>query len=258
MKKKNLLFATALFAGAVCATNVYALDVTFNTVNDITETGYTADGYQKVNGDSKDNNATTTFDITNNELMVIDRQKGEVQRPETGDDATWFGIGVKEPTSLPSASNACWKVGDSACTPAKKDGREDDYTLWIPFKASELKDAIATSGEDAVVRKEIKIYWKGEAEEEYAQTIYVNLHAGNVNLTIDPDAGGDVEETAKFEEAEREEAVEEYKEDHQNKVVPDQPAEPNADTADINLTLYLSMIALSTLGLGFTLKRKFN
>lgn len=249
--KKKFLFATAFLTGIFTVTNVYALDLEFNSVKDITETGYTASGYQTVTGDSKDNNVTTTFEIEENELMVIDREKGGESRPEGYDDATWFGIGVKAPTALPSADNACWKIGTSACTPAVKDGQEDDYTLWIPFKADELKEAVAATGEDAVVTKEIKIYWNGETEEDSAQTVYVNLHAKNVELTIDPDASGAVEESAKFVEEDREAAIKVYEESIERR------EEPNAETADINLTLYLSLIAISTLGLGYTLKKRF-
>ena len=38
----------------------------------------------------------------------------------------------------------------------------------------------------------------------------------------------------------------------------EQKAEKNADTADINLGLLISLIAISTLGLGYTFKKRFN
>ncbi len=253
----------ALVLSLFVVPTVSALELTtYGKVSDITGTGEHVDGYSLVEGKSSDNNHTTTFDIENKDLKVIDQEKGDVH-DRTKDNATWFGIGVLAPQPGDSLTSACWQVdGSSSCVSAVKDGQNEDYTLWIPFTASEIKDAIHADGEHAVVTKIVKLKWGGQDdnEEKNIQTIYINLHTDSVTLSIDPDHGdAEIAEDAKFGDEERQEAISVYKEAHPDTPIADDLAEEsNPNTSDINLLFMVSMLILGVFGVGYTIKKKIN
>lgn len=272
MKKINMLMLTAIVA-LVGMPIVSALEITnYGEVVDYTPNGEKTAKYgDAIEGQTDDNNKTTTFDIDGKDLKVIDKDKKSPDgQPVVGrkvDDATWFGIGIKKSTEAQDneVTSACWvRPGKDACEAsgdAVKDGGEY-YTLWIPFEASELKAAIENNGpENAVIEKTVKLYWGGSSDANNVQTVIVRLNAANVTLTID-DAPGEADKiatTAKFDETDRAEAIAEYEENQKTPVdEADKSSEKNVDTADINLGLLLSVIAMSTLGLGYTFKKRFN
>ena len=267
MKKFNMLMLVAIVA-LVGIPIVSALEITkYGEVVDYTPNGEKTAKYgNAIEGQTDDNYKTTTFYIDGKDLKVIDKDKNSIPNRKT-DDATWFGIGIKESNEAQDneIESACWvRPGKDACEPdsnAIKDGGEY-YTLWIPFEASELKEAIENNGpENAIIEKIVKLYWGGSSDANNVQTVKVRLNAANVTLTID-DAPGEADKiaaTAKFTEADREAAIAKYEENQKTPVeTTKEPAEKNADTADINLGLLLSILAMSTLGLGYTFKKRFN
>ena len=259
--KKIMMVAVIAMAAFMVMPSVSALGP-LQKVNDITQTETANAGtYQKpTEGVSNDGNKTTTFDIENTSLIVLNKV-GDM--PE--DDAAWFGIGVAAPTE---ANNICWKrsyenkKGDECTKVERPDGQNNDYTLWIHFTAAEMKAAIEKDGENAIITKKATIYWNGEEGADY-QEIIVNLHAGSVQLIVDPAKSSDVEETAAFTEEDKEEALEVYNENHKPEVVEPQTTEEkkdeaNPDTADINLYLLLSLIITSGCGIVYSVRKRFN
>ncbi len=259
--KKLRMMAVIMMASVLFIPSVFAAEE-YSKVEDITSTGIGKDTYgEAIEGDTKDSNVTTTFDITSKDLMVIDEAKGvETARPV--EDATWFGIGVKAPTTVTSLSDPKWEklwetASDKKTVNAEKDGKnkenEDIYTLWIPFTASELEAKIKEDGENAVVEKTAVINWDGT----HKQTIIVRLHASKVTLTIDPDeeSTGKIKEGSDLTTEKIKAAVEEYKKAHTTTTQPEERQETNPDTADINLLSLLALILASGFGLTYSVKK---
>ncbi len=269
MKKIQMVMLVAIAAFMVMPV-VSALEISsYGKVTDITPNGEHMATYETpIEGEADATNQLTTFEIENKDLKVIDENKGEEERPVK--DATWFGIAVKAPEySDGDLTKACWvRAGESTCredSDAVVDGEGGTYTLWVPITSQELKDIIKSNGEGAVLSKTVQLQWEGKDSQNNIQTVVINIHTDSVTLTIDPDAApGEIEATAKFDEEDEQAAIEEYKENHpdtpatENQEQSEQQPEKNADTADINLGLLLSIIAVSTLGLGYTFKKRFN
>ena len=261
--KKIMMVAVIAMAAFMVMPSVSALGA-LNKVNDITQTEKANEGTynEPTQGVSKDGHKTTTFDIENTSLIVL-KKVGEM----TEDNAAWFGIGVEAPAE--GANDICWKraydnVKGAECTKVESpDGQSNDYTLWIHFTAAEMKAAIEKDGENAIITKEATIYWNGEGNDAESQKIIVNLHAGSVQLIVDPVKSSGVAETAAFTEEDKEEALEVYNENHKPEVVEPQTTEEkkdeaNPDTADINLYLLLSLIITSGCGIAYSVRKRFN
>lgn len=263
MKKFNMIMLVAIVA-LVGIPVVSALEITkYGAVTDYTPNGKHTANYKAPTIVADANNEVTTIDITEGELEVIDKT-ADPKIPENYDDSTLFGISVKKPEPDTGLDNACWvRPGEEDCR-ADKDATVDandgtGRTLWISFKAEELKEAIENGGKEAVIVKTIKLKWGGKSDGKGIQTIVVRLHAGNVTLKNDPNTESLIAEGSEFTVADREAAIAKYEENQRTPVeTTKEPAEKNADTADINLGLLLSILAISTLGLGYTFKKRFN
>ena len=256
--KKIMMIAVIAMAAFMVMPSVSALEL--KDVNDITTTGPT----KNYNAAKKSTNErTTTFDIENTNLVVVDKTVGNANRPQG--DTAWFGVGVEAPDS--DVSTVCWKRGytndhGDECTTATADGQHNDYTLWIPFTAEEMKAEIEQNGENAIITKTATIYWNGEDGDNY-QEIIVRLHASTVQLVIDESLSGTVSPTAAFTEEDKEAAMEVYNENHKPEVVEPQTTEEkkdeaNPDTADINLYLLLSLVITSGCGIAYSVRKRFN
>ncbi len=263
MKKVKMMMVIVLATFMVMPA-VFALDniTTYGEVTDITGTsGKHTDNYKAPKKQADENNKTTTFDITEGELEVIDKTAA-AGIPDEYDDSTLFGIAVKAPTPSTGLEKACWvRPGETTCkadSDAIVDGPEGTYTLWISFKASELKAAIEADGENAVIEKTVKLQWGGKDDNNNVQTIIVRLHAANVTLKNDPTASDTIAEGSEFTEEDKVEAIAVYNETHPKTTAEEQKQEANPNTSDINLYLLLSLIAVSGCGIAYTVKRRFN
>ncbi len=250
MKKIKIMLLIVL-AAFIAVPSVSAAE-SFKEVKDITNTETANEGkYTKVAKKSAtSDNKTTTFDIQDTNLIVLEKGSRPVE------DAAWFGVGVQAPEG--GVSSPCWKrdyanQNGTTCTSATQDGQDSDYTLWIPFTAAEMKAAIEKDGPNAIITKKATIYWKGATETENYQEIIVNLHAGSVQLVIDPDKSGEVKADAAFTEAERKVAIATYEASKAKNELDDVP--------NTGSTLPIALMGLLTLVTGtgiYTLKTAYS
>ena len=263
--KKFMMLATILVAGLFIMPNVHAEDTWYGNVeasigNDTLKSGSLP---QPVN--DKTAEVTVTYDTVTLQYVAEESNIGK-----TGTSA-WLGVKVNAPTEAKENIKTCTEPKTS-CKAAqyypegdkenprnffdKKDGGngESGTPYYIYLYNAVTKEKLEEAAKNGVeVLKLGTWYFDWDGNGTYEQK--VNLAINVKTVTLKSLEG----EKELFTPIEAEKLINEYKQSQQQ-VQPEeeQKEENNPNTSDINLYLLLSLIAVSSCGIAYTVKRRFN